>query len=86
MALVLLPESCVIQTQRTSLCPEGGGRDSSGVWDGHVHSAIFRYIHIGSQQGPTVCYVPAWMGGESGGEWTHVHVWLSPFSVRLKLS
>ena len=62
---------------------QGEGRDSSGVWDGHVHSAIFR---MGSQQGPTVCYVPVWMGGEFGGEWIHVHVWLSPFSVHLKLS
>ena len=26
------------------------GRDSWGVWDGHVHTAIFK---IGSQQGPT---------------------------------
>ena len=33
--------------------PEGrmGGRDSSGVWDGHVHTAIFK---IDNQQGPTV--------------------------------
>ena len=32
------------------------------------------------------CYVAAWMGGEFGGEWTHAHVWLSPFAVHLKLS
>ena len=32
------------------------------------------------------CYVAAWMGGEFGGEWTHVCVWLSPFTVQLKLS
>ena len=32
------------------------------------------------------CYVAAWMGGESGGEWIHVYVWLSRFAVRLKLS
>ena len=32
------------------------------------------------------CYVAAWMGGEFGGEWTHVYVWLRPFTVRLKLS
>ena len=45
------------------------------------------------QQGPTVqhresaqCYVAAWMGGELGGEWIHVYVWLSPFAVCLKLS
>ena len=31
------------------------------------------------------CYVAAWMGGEFGGEWIHVYVWLSPFAVRLKL-
>ena len=22
------------------------------------------------------CYVAAWMGGEFGGEWAHVYVWL----------
>ena len=27
------------------------------------------------------CYVAAWMGGEFGGEWLHVHVWLSPFVI-----
>ena len=26
------------------------------------------------------CYVAAWMGGELGGEWMHVYMWLSPFS------
>ena len=31
------------------------------------------------------CYVAGWMGGEFGGEWIHVYVWLSPFSVHLKL-
>ena len=28
-----------------------GGKDSSGVWDGHVHTAIFKKDN---QQGPTV--------------------------------
>ena len=32
------------------------------------------------------CYMAAWMGGEFGGEWIHVYVYLSPFSVHLKLS
>ena len=32
------------------------------------------------------CSVPAWMGGESGGEWIHAYVRLSPFTVHLKLS
>ena len=31
-------------------------------------------------------YVAAWMGGEFGGEWIHVYVWLSPFAAYLKLS
>ena len=28
----------------------------------------------------------AWIGGEFGGEWIQVYVWLSPFAVHLKLS
>ena len=28
----------------------------------------------------------AWMGGEFGGEWIHVYVWLSPFTAYLRLS
>ena len=46
------------------------------------------------QQGPIVystgnsaqCYVTAWMGGEFGGEWIHVYIWLSLFPVHLRLS
>ena len=30
-------------------------------------------------------YLAAWMGGEFGGEWIHVYVWLNPFAVHLKL-
>ena len=32
------------------------------------------------------CHTAARMGRGSGGEWTHVCVWLSPFAVHLKLS
>ena len=32
------------------------------------------------------CYVPAWMGKKFGGEWIHVYVRLSPFTVHLELS
>ena len=32
------------------------------------------------------CYVASWMGEKFGGEWVHVYVWLSPFSLHLKLS
>ena len=31
-------------------------------------------------------YVAAWMGVGFGGEWIHIHVWLSPFALHLKLS
>ena len=27
----------------------------------------------------------AWMGGKFGGEWIHVHVWLTTFTVHRKL-
>ena len=32
------------------------------------------------------CCVAAWMGGEFGEEGMHVYVWLSPFTVHLRLS
>ena len=28
-------------------------------------------------------YVAGWMGGEFGGEWIHVYIWLNPFFVHL---
>ena len=31
------------------------------------------------------CYVAAWMGGEFGGEWIHVYVWLRHFITHLNL-
>ena len=41
-----------------------------------------------NQQGPMYntwnsvqCYMSAWMGGEFGGEWIHVYVWLRPFTI-----
>ena len=32
------------------------------------------------------CYAAAWIGGEFGGEWMHVYVWLSFFTVHPNLS
>ena len=32
------------------------------------------------------CYVASRMGGEFRGEWTHVHILMSPFYVHLKQS
>ena len=45
-------------------------RDSQGLWDGHVHTAIFKteptrnycIAHNSAQ-----CYVATWMGGEVWG-------------------
>ena len=31
------------------------------------------------------CYLPTWMGAGVWEEWIHVCVWLSPFTVNLKL-
>ena len=46
-----------------------------------VTSKDLLYSTANSAQG----YVVAWMGGEFGGEWVHVYIWLSPLAVRLKL-
>ena len=32
------------------------------------------------------CYMAACMGGEFGGKWILVYVWLNPFVLHLKLS
>ena len=57
-----------------------GGRDR------HVHTAIFKMDLLYSTWNSVQCYVATWMGGEFGGEWLHVYIWLSPFIVHLKLS
>ena len=66
------------------MVPRGkdGGRDSLGVWAGHGHTAVF---NMENQQGPAVqhrelCSVSCASldGGEFGGEWIHVYVWVSP--------
>ena len=64
-----------------------GRREKQGLWDGPVHTAVFK---MDNQQGPTVqqgnsaqCYVAAWIDEELGGEWIHVHVWLSLSAVHL---
>ena len=56
-----------------------GGRDSYGVWDGYVHTVIFRMELCSMLCG-------SWMGGELRGEWIHVYMWLNLFAVHLKLS
>ena len=68
----------------------GGGRDSYGVWGGHVHTAVFK---MDNQRGPTarhreLCSVLCGSldGRGAWGEWMHVYVWLRPFAVHLKPS
>ena len=74
-------------------CQQGrmGVRDSWGIWNQHVHTAIFRM----NNQPRSYCMAQGtllnviwhpWIGGESGGEQVHVYVWLSLFAVQLKLS
>ena len=67
-----------------------GARDHSGVWDRHVHTAIFK---IYNQQGSTAehrepCSVlcGSLYGRGVWGGWIHIYVWLSPFAVHLKWS
>ena len=67
-----------------------GRKDSQRVWDGHAHTAIFKWITnkdlLYSTGNPAHCDVAAWTGGEFGGEWIHLYAWLSPFAAHLKLS
>ena len=68
-----------------------GRRDSWGLWEGHVHTAIFK---MDNQQRP-----PAWhmllcsmlCGSLDGrGVWGRMDacacIWLGPFAVHLKVS
>ena len=43
-------------------------------------------ILLYSTKNSAQCFTLAWTGGEFGGEWIHAYVWVSPFTVHLKLS
>ena len=48
-----------------------GGKDSQGVWEGHVHTAILKLdnkqdLIMYSPWNSTQCYVTSWMGGGFG--------------------
>ena len=64
------------------------GRESQRVWDGHGHTAIFKTNKnlLYSTRNSAHCYGAAWMGGEFGGEWIRVYMWLSLLTVHQKLS
>ena len=75
---------------RKQTCGCQWGRDSWGVLEGHVHTAICK---MDNQQGPIVQHMELCSmlcgsldGRRFGGEWIHVYVWLIPFTVHLKLS
>lgn len=57
-----------------------------------MHIAVFKMDKqqdlLNSTGSSAQCRVAAWLGQESEEEWTrvYVHVWLSPFSVHLRLS
>ena len=67
-----------------------GGRDSWGVWMDMYTLLYLKWITnkdlLYSTWNSAQGCVAAGMGGEFGGEWIHVYVWLSPFTVDLKLS
>ena len=59
------------------------GRDSYGVWAQYVCTAILiKWIAnkdlLYSTGISAQCYVTVCIGGEFGGEWLYVYVWLSP--------
>ena len=61
------------QTQRTKLrvpWRRVGAMGIQGVWNGHVHTAIFKM----DNSHYTLCHVAAWMGGGFGGEQIYVYV------------
>ena len=70
---------------------EGAGEGTVREFGMHTYTLLYlKWITnkdlLYSTGNSAQCYVAAWMGGESGGEWMHVHVWLSPFAAHLKLS
>ena len=72
------------QTYKTNMIYRG--RNSQGVWDGHVDTAIFK---MDNQQGPTVQHREPllnvmWQSGwEEGLEENGICIWLKMFTVHL---
>ena len=81
-------------SQRNYGCQGGrmrtGQLQGKGVWNGHVHTAVFK---TDNQQRPPAEHRDLFsvscgsLGGRGiGEEWIHVYVWLNSFAVHLKLS
>ena len=71
----------------------GKGSGEEIVWQFQIEMYLLLYLKcitnkdlLYSTWNSGWCYVAVCMRGESGGEWIHVYVWLSPFAVHLKLS
>ena len=75
-------------------CQRGGGEG----WGGAIVKDFRKVMHtllylkwitnknlLYSTWNSAQCYVPTWMGEGSGEERIHVYIWLSPFTVYLKL-
>ena len=66
------------QTQRTNLWLPGRrmrGRDIQGIWDGHIHNAIFKMDNqLYSTGNSAQYYVAAWLrGGFGENGYMHMH-------------
>ena len=71
----------------------GEGRRKEIVTEFGIHLYTLLYLKdittkdlLCSTGNSAQCYLEAWTGGEFGGERIHVFVWLSCFSMYLKLS
>ena len=57
---------------------KGGEKDSQGVWNGHVHTAVFK---MDNQQGPTVHHREfllnvMWQPGQEGSLWENGYTYM----------
>ena len=55
-----------------------GRRDSQGIWDGQVHTAVFKVDNkdlLYSMGNSAQYYVATWIGGEFGGEWIYMYMY-----------
>ena len=82
-----------IQAYRTNLCCQGEEWGKGIVREFGMDMYTLLYLkwitdkdQLYSTGSSAQCYMTTWMGGEFAGELTHVYVWLSPFTVHLKLS
>ena len=57
----------------------------------NTYAALMPFLKRGDMgtscmiHGTLLNYMADWMEGKFGGEWIHVHVWLNPFTIHLKL-